>query len=297
MRQIPIQPVLLDSLVTRVEEGDALNDEELALIGRQVEERPDSLDWRLCFAHALINSDFPQKALELLHFEGAEGMHEILLHIVRARAYGAMERYGEAEAELKKILRIYPGHADALRALALLRLREGAPAEAVRLCEDVLTTDPLDDATKQILAAAKEAMDGVQPTSEACGAKEADAAGQTSGNADAPAAAPPVMSRIERLSLGRFLQKLREALTASGLKHRISVRDMELFVDLPVRGMVRVSIEPFWREGRGTDAKRAESVGRLVDELTRLDREGLLSASDGSGLILLPCNPRNLPRA
>ena len=286
MRQIPMQPVLLDSLVTRVEEGDALSDEELALIGRQVEARPDSLDWRLCFAHALINSDFPQKALELLRFEGAEGMHEILLHIVRARAYGAMERYAEAEAELKKILRIYPGHADALRALALLRLREGAPAEAVRLCEDVLSTDPLDDATKQILAAAKEALDGVQAPPEA---------GNDAGLEERRTAAAP-MSRIERLSLAQFLQRLRETLTSRGWKHRISVRDMELFVELPIRGMVRLSIEPFWREGRGTEAKRAAAADRLAEELARLDREGLMPEADG-GLLLLPFDPQKLPQA
>ena len=105
------------------------------------------------------------------------------------------------------------------------------------------------------------------------------------------------MSRIERLSLGRFVQKLREALTACGWKHQISVRGLELFVDLPVRGMVRVSIEPFWREGRGTDAARAASVKRLVDELTRLDREGLMPSQNDGGLLILPCTPHNVPRA
>ena len=139
---IPLTPFELDALVARVEEGEALSERELDRIGREVRARPESLDWRLCFAHALINSDLPHRALEVLRFEGASGMHEILLHIVRARALGALERYGEAEAELKKILRIYPGHADALRALALLRLREGAPEQAARLCEEVLMTDP-----------------------------------------------------------------------------------------------------------------------------------------------------------
>ncbi len=254
---IPLTPFELDALVARVEEGEALSERELDRIGREVRARPESLDWRLCFAHALINSDLPHRALEVLRFEGASGMHEILLHIVRARALGSLERYGEAEAELKKILRIYPGHADALRALALLRLREGAPEQAARLCEEVLMTDPLDDATRQILANARDAM------------AEADRAG-----AERQTACPPVSARVERLSRGLFFRLIDQALTARSWTHRIASGRGELFVELPRRGLVRLPIDPFWQEGRGTNASRQAAVDALVRELERLDEQG-----------------------
>lgn len=248
---IPLTPFELDALVARVEAGDALTEAELDRLGREVQARPQSLDWRLCLAHALVNSDLPHRALEVLRFEGATGMHEILLHIVRARALGALERYGEAEAELRKILRIYPGHADALRALALLRLREGAPAQAVQLCEEVLMTDPLDDATKQILANAREAL----------------AAGERADGACPNASS----ARVERLSRGRFFQMVDQALAGKSWPHRIAGQRGELFVELPRKGLVRLPIDPIWQASRGTTTRRQAAVDELVRELERID--------------------------
>lgn len=278
MRQIPLTPVLLDSLVTRVEEGDELTQEELDVIGREVQRRPDSLDWRLCFAHALINSDRPHQALEVLNFEGAAGMHEILLHIVRARAYGCMERYPEAEAELKKILRIYPGHADALRALALMRLKEGAPADAVALCESVLLADPLDDYTKQILAEANEVLarggDQLPPDQPPADGRPGDGksgegeemAGGVAGGSSLHAANP----RLERISKTLFYRKLDQLLRERGWKHRIDVQSEEVVVELPGKGAVRLVATDFRVAGEGSDAKRAEGAASLVVELERL---------------------------
>ncbi|MDR0966587.1 MAG: tetratricopeptide repeat protein [Myxococcales bacterium] len=249
MTHIPLNPFELDALVARVEAGEALGQAELDRLGREVEARPDSLDWRLCFAHALINSDLPHRALELLNFEGAGTLHEILIHIVRARALGAMERFGEAEETLKKILRIYPGHADALRALALLRLRAGAPAEALRLCEEVLITDPLDDATKQIRASAEEALAAAP---------------------DLPVPAPR-SARIDRLSRGSFFQALDRALSDQSWPHRIAGKSGELFVELPRQGLVRLPIDPIWRESRGSESSRREAIDALIAELKRID--------------------------
>lgn len=254
---IPLNPFELDALVARIEAGESLTEAELDRLGREVQARPQSLDWRLCLAHALINSDLPHRALEVLKFEGAEGMHEILLHIVRARALGALERYGEAETELKRILRIYPGHADALRALALLRLREGAPAQAVQLCEEVLMTDPLDDATRQILANAREALDK----------------GDQADRALLPVR-PNASERIERLSRGCFFQMVDRALADKAWTHRIAGQRGELFVELPRQGLVRLPLDPFWQKSRGTAARRQAAVDELVRELERIDALG-----------------------
>lgn len=276
MTQIPLVPVLLDSLVTRVEEGDALTKEELELIGREVERRPDSLDWRLCLAHALINSDQPHRALEVLKFEGADTMREILLHMARARAFGALERYAEAEVELKKILQIYPGHADALRSLAILRLRAGAPADAAALCESVLLADPLDEPTRQILAEAREAMDeaaagkgGVTTADPDTSAPEAQAASSPAAQVKSP--------RLEKLSKAAFYKKLSEALKETGWQHRL-IQDKErgtedLVVSLPHRGPVRLPVTDFWAEGRGTNERREAVIAELLRQLHRIDDE------------------------
>ena len=273
MRQIPLTPVLLDSLVTRVEEGDALTQEELDVIGREVQRRPDSLDWRLCYAHALINSDMPHRALELLKFEGADSMHEILLHIVRARAYGALERYAEAEAELKKILRIYPGHADALRALAIMRLKSGAPADAAALCESVLITDPLDDATRQILAEARYAMEAADKAALPEDAPEKSESQTEPASTEGGSALPKSSARVEAVSKSFFFRKLDDALSKAGWKHRILREEEQLVVQLPRRGPVKLSITDFWQESRGSAEKRAEAVEKLMAELRRIDEE------------------------
>lgn len=88
---------------------------------------------------------------------------EILVMLAQARALAALERYAEAEARLRAVLARRSSHADAERALALLRLRDGAPEEARALARQVLEIDALDEPTGQTLAEAQAAPSALAP--------------------------------------------------------------------------------------------------------------------------------------
>lgn len=148
------EEIELAPLVSRVEEGAVLADAEIDRLSRACARRPESADWWLCLAHALVNSDRPAEALSALQRAAALRPEAILVLLAQARALAALERYGEAEACLRAVLARHRSHADALRALALLRLRSGAPAEARALAGQVLETDPLDEEARQIAAEA-----------------------------------------------------------------------------------------------------------------------------------------------
>ncbi|MBI5544603.1 MAG: tetratricopeptide repeat protein [Deltaproteobacteria bacterium] len=226
----------LEALVARVEQGEPLDDTQLARLERAAAEHEPALDWLLCYAHALLNSDRPRPAAALLDRVISRAPDVPLARLAKARALGAMERWDEAEAELRRVLARRPRHADALRALALLRLRAGAPRDAARLAQQVLEADPRDDASRQILA-------------EAEAASSPDAAAAT---------------------VDPFAQGLRRTLIERGIKTRLDPQRGLLLVELQPGRLGRLSLESLRESARADPRGQGAFAESLVDSLTRL---------------------------
>ncbi|HCF60141.1 MAG TPA: hypothetical protein DFS52_19365, partial [Myxococcales bacterium] len=228
----------LEPLVARVEAGAPLSPRELEQLELAVQARPGNLDWLLCLAHALVNSERAAQALPLLERAAASRPDEPLILTARARALSALERYAEAERDLRTTLAKSPGHADALRALGLLRLRAGAPREAAELLRGVLAADPLDETARAVLAEAEAATDA-EP-------------------------GPPALSKSD------FARELQTSLTECGLKSRVDLEASLIVVALAPRREVRLSVTALWASAQSERRGHAWFIEDLVGRLTRM---------------------------
>ncbi len=231
----------LAPLVSLVEEGATLADSQLDQLRRAVESRPDSADWLLCLGHALVNSERSQEALPFFDRAATARPDAVLVYVGRARCLGALERYSEAGAELRQALKRFPRHADALRALALLRLRAGALAEAVELCERVLEVDPIDEETKLILAEAKAGL----------------------ANAGLPSAQSPG-------TLEDFARDLQRSLAERGLKSAIDPAAGMLVIELTADRQGRMALAGLWDACKADARGRAAYIEGFVGSLARM---------------------------
>lgn len=235
----------VEALVARVERGEALSESDLAKLERACDERPDSLDRLLCLSHALVNSERPARALSVLARAVERAPAEPLARLARARALGALERFSEAGRELEAVLARAPGHADAMRALALLRLKAGAPSDAARLARQVLERDPVDEASKQILAEAEAAM-----------ASTPDAS---------PAPAVASEPSVEALAAD-----LRRSLAERGLKSKLDTDRASLLVELQPGRVGRLSLPSLHQAALADPRGAAAFVEATVGSLSRL---------------------------
>jgi tetratricopeptide (TPR) repeat protein len=236
---------LLEPIVGKVEEGEPLTEPELKALSQEVERQPGNLDWLLCLAHALVNSERPAEALRVAERAAQIKPGEPLVLLARARALGALERFSEAERDLRQVLSRYPGHADAMRALALLRLRAGAPEDAARLARSVLEADPLDEATHQILA-------------------EAEAA--SSSGISAPPAAQPEST----LTREEFAEQLSRSFAERGLSARADAAATTMVVRLAPGHDVRLSLDGLRSSSKTEKRGQAWFIEDLVGRLAKL---------------------------
>jgi tetratricopeptide (TPR) repeat protein len=132
----------LERIRRRVEAGDELSSDEMRRLERAAQEGEPVL--RLAVAHALSNSGDDRAALALLEILSRERPRDLSVRLGRARALVGLERWNEAEAELKLALAIQPEDPEALKSLALLALRRGEPRRADVLVSDALRIDPFD---------------------------------------------------------------------------------------------------------------------------------------------------------
>jgi len=140
----------LAALEKKVEAGDALDASELEQLERAVRD-DGGVRNRLTLAHALINQDSCREALTLLEALEKDFPRDAQVPFARARALGAMERFGDAEPALKRSLSLQPGDPEALKALAVLLMRRGEKARARELARQVLETDPVDAEAQALL--------------------------------------------------------------------------------------------------------------------------------------------------
>jgi tetratricopeptide (TPR) repeat protein len=228
----------LGPVVARVEEGARLTGAELDRLWRTSSRRPESADWMLCLAHALVNNDRPAEALGVLERAAALRPGELLVLLAQARALAALERFAQAESLLEQVLARHPSHADALRAFGLLRLWAGAPGEALRLARRALEADPLDEEARQIAA-------------------EAEAA------ADATASAAP-----------SFEAELARALGARGLAARVDAGSGTASIALGEGRAVRLSLAGLRAVAQSDPGGAAKHLENLAKAVARLEPPG-----------------------
>ncbi|HEX4621439.1 MAG TPA: tetratricopeptide repeat protein [Myxococcaceae bacterium] len=139
----------LERIRRRVEAGEALSSDEMSRLERAASGGEPVL--RLAVAHALSNAGDDRAALALLEPLSRERPWDLSIHLGRARALVGLERWNEAEAELKLALALQPEDPEALKSLALLALRRGEPRRADALVADALRIDPFDAESRLVL--------------------------------------------------------------------------------------------------------------------------------------------------
>src|SRR5690349_15433430 len=106
----------LERMVTLIQEGEPLRDEDLQRLTALAAAEPLNLDLQVCLGHGLVNVDRSDEALPIFERALRKRPDEVIILQGRARAFAALERYEEAEGDLRRCLRIQPRHADSLRA-------------------------------------------------------------------------------------------------------------------------------------------------------------------------------------
>jgi tetratricopeptide (TPR) repeat protein len=137
-------------LEKKVEAGDSLTAEELLQLEQAAREE-GGVRPRLLVAHALINQDSCREALTLLETLEREFPNDAQVPFAKARALAAMERYTDAEPALKRALELQPNDLEAMKALAVLKMRRGERDRARQLAAQVLEQDPLDAEAQALL--------------------------------------------------------------------------------------------------------------------------------------------------
>ncbi len=103
---------------------------------------PRLVDARLGLARALEAADQPEAAVAALGeaIDLAPDQTEYL--VIRGSILGRLRRFPEAEADLRKVLKLHPAHAPALHELGLLFLRKGLAAPAAEMFQRALSLQP-----------------------------------------------------------------------------------------------------------------------------------------------------------
>ena len=103
---------------------------------------PRLVDARLGLARALEAADQPEAAIVALGeaIELAPDQTEFL--VVRGAIFGRLRRFPEAEADLRRVLKLHPAHAPALHELGLVLLRKGLAAPAAEMFQRSLSLQP-----------------------------------------------------------------------------------------------------------------------------------------------------------
>jgi len=103
---------------------------------------PRLVDARLGLARALEAADQPEAAVAALGeaIDLAPDQTEYL--VVRGAILGRLRRFPEAEADLRRVLKLHPAHAPALHELGLLFLKKGLAAPAAEMFQRSLSLQP-----------------------------------------------------------------------------------------------------------------------------------------------------------
>ena len=103
---------------------------------------PRQVEARIGLARALEADDQPEAAIATVTeaIELAPDQTEYL--VVRGGILGRLRRFPEAEADLRRVLKLHPAHGPALHELGLLLLRKGLAAPAAELLQRSAALQP-----------------------------------------------------------------------------------------------------------------------------------------------------------
>ncbi|HEX6643154.1 MAG TPA: tetratricopeptide repeat protein [Gemmatimonadales bacterium] len=103
---------------------------------------PRQVDARIGLARAFEADDQPEAALATLTEAIDLSPDQTEYLVVRGGVYGRMRRFAEAEADLRKVLKLHPAHGPALHELGLILLRKGLAAPAAELLQRSAALQP-----------------------------------------------------------------------------------------------------------------------------------------------------------
>ena len=165
---------------------------------------PDNIPARLALVRLLERLEEPEEAFQVLEEGVARHAEDPELRLARGRALGQMRRYAEAEADLRRVLRLQPSHGAAHFELGLILVRRGRATEAADAFARAVAAGPESAQTYTELA---EALNQSGRLSEAAAALER------------AVALDPALPRAYNL-LGRVLDRLERADEAAVMYRR-----------------------------------------------------------------------------
>jgi hypothetical protein len=127
----------------KVEDGEKLRPEELALL-RRAAEADAGPTLKLTLAHALSNAEEDLQALELLTRLKRDYPGDLPVLLGYARALAGLERYSEARAVVEEARRRHPDDPELHKVTALLALRRGEFQRAAHHAAEARRRDPFD---------------------------------------------------------------------------------------------------------------------------------------------------------
>lgn len=116
--------------------------EAAAGYARALAAEPGFVEARIGHARSLELSEDPEAALRSLDAALQASPDQTEYLVIRGALRGRLRRYPEAEADLRRVLKLHPAHAPALHELGVVLMNRGLVGEAAELLQRAMTLQP-----------------------------------------------------------------------------------------------------------------------------------------------------------
>ncbi|HET7604348.1 MAG TPA: tetratricopeptide repeat protein [Gemmatimonadales bacterium] len=110
--------------------------------GKALAAEPGFVEARIGHARALELAEDPEAALRSLDAALQASPDQTEYLVVRGALRGRLRRYPEAEADLRRVLKLHPAHAPAMHELGVVLMNRGLVGEAAELLHRAMTLQP-----------------------------------------------------------------------------------------------------------------------------------------------------------
>lgn len=114
----------------------------VALYAKALADAPTFVEARIGHARALELSEEPEAALRSLDEALVAAPDQTEYLVIRGALRGRLRNYIEAEADLRRVLRLHPAHAPALHELGIVMMNRGLVTEAAELLQRAMSLQP-----------------------------------------------------------------------------------------------------------------------------------------------------------